>query len=191
MIGNNMCLSQVAPEVKNLVPWEYVSESLSKTSSVILGLEPYVKVAISADLSDTDACMDKSVTPNGLSLDYMWFNANNETGKMMMDMHIDLNGVLQEKDNFKLDGATEEAFMNGTLWIISGSSECINTISGPTGKTEYQTKMRYFGFNENCVRKIELLCKCKPDKAKQILKSTIQLANGFDFSSLMKISKTN
>lgn len=190
IIGNHVCLCQVAPEVKNLVPWDYITESVSKNSGVIMGIESYVKVSISADILDTDACTSESISSNGLSMDYMWFNTNDETGKMMLKMHSDLNGIEQEKENFKLDDATEEEFMGGTLWVIASSKDCINEISGPTGKTEYNTRMRYFGFNGTTIAKIEVHCECKPDKVKQIIKNTLQLSNEFDFSVLKNTVKT-
>ena len=51
----------------------------------------------------------------------------------------------------------------GSLVIQGKSAECINTISGPTGRTEYSTNAKFFIYTGSALAKISFTGKVKSE----------------------------
>jgi len=72
--------------------------------------------------------------------------------------------------------------MNGKLWYSKSEKECINTISGGTGKINKKTHLAYFSFNAALITRIEIECQCSLEKAKEMATYIITNTKTFDFS---------
>ena len=172
-----------------LVPWEYVNETIRSVSRQVMGMEFSVNVNIVAPLSELGACHDDAFDGR-LETEIRWYNPDDETGRMMLNMLKDMNGIDQEKESFKNESgfnpgdAREESFAGGTLWVVDKNTPCVNEITGPTGKTEYNTHARYFQFSGTTLIKIEVQGMNNPAKTKEIIMKMIELADGFDYAAL-------
>ncbi len=188
--------AQPTKSIELLIPMSDVNQKISKVRKQIMGIESFVNVGIIADINDYNACSDESISAGGVSLKISWYNTNDETGKYMVSTLKDLNGINQEMNSFKnesgfnVNEAKEEDYQGGKLWIITKQKECVNEITGPTGKTEYFTHLRFFVFNGTAMIKIELKGFSKSVKMKEMLGKMIQEANKFDYSTLTNIVVT-
>lgn len=184
--------AQSVAAADKLIPWAYVSQHMRKASKTVLGTESSVNVSIVARLTESDACL-KGTNDGRLDINIQWFNAGDEAGAMMLQMMQDLNGILQEKERFQLkeesddSGVVEEEWLGGTLWYQVKQRPCINEISGPTGVTQTSTHARFFMFNGSAIIKIESGGKNSLSFTKEVISTTLELINGFDFSTLKNL----
>jgi hypothetical protein len=172
-----------------LVPWDYVNQTVRKVSKQVMGIESSVNVNIVVPLNEYNGCQEDAFDGR-MDVDIRWYNTSDETGRIMLNMLKDLNGIEQDKESFinqsgfEINEAKEEDFAGGTLWMIDANKPCINEMTGPTGKTVYNTHIRYFLFTGTTIVKIEIQGLNNPGKTKEILTKTLGLISDFDFSAL-------
>ncbi|NTW24124.1 MAG: hypothetical protein HGA37_05445 [Lentimicrobium sp.] len=172
-----------------LVPWDYVNQTVRKVSKQVMGIESSVNVNIVVPLNEYNGCQEDAFDGR-MDADIRWYNTGDETGSIMLKMLKDMDGIAQDMESFKnksgfeVSEAKEEDFAGGTLWMIDSNKPCINEITGPTGKTVYNTHIRYFLFTGTTIVKIEIQGLNNPGKTKEILTKTLGLINDFDFSAL-------
>lgn len=158
-----------------------------------MGIESFANISLIASINDYDACSDNSVSSKGLKVSIAWYNTNDETGSFMLSTLKNLDGINQDMNSFKNESgfdvskAKETTIEGGKLWIISTQKECVNEITGPTGKTEYQTQLRCFLFNGVYTLKIDLHGLSKPEKMNEMMYYIINEASKFDFSTLKNV----
>ncbi|MBK6966860.1 MAG: hypothetical protein IPH20_23905 [Bacteroidales bacterium] len=195
IIALSGCLYSAGQSVSSadkLIPWQYVNQTVSKASKMVMGMESNVTVTLVAQLNDYNACRTDSYDGR-LDAEVRWYNSADETGVFMLNMLKDMNGIEQEKENFRQQSGFEPElvkeleWMGGTLWFTENKNACVNEISGPTGVTRYITRARFFLFNGTAMIKIKIEGQNNSEKTKEILAKTLELVNGFDFSSLKNV----
>lgn len=172
---------QVTKDLNKLIPSELV-DSRSNINKTVMGIGASVHITIAAGIKYIDACTKESF--GSLNVEINWYNGNDETGKVMLEMMKDMNAASQEKEDFlkqSKEGKTE-SFARGTLKIESSKTECRDAVNGPTGQFEYSTKAWYFSFNDNRILKIVFVNKIKPETAKNIISKIAAEAAQFNFS---------
>jgi hypothetical protein len=185
-----MSHAQSLQNLETLLPMNHVNQHFGKVRKVVGGIGSMLHIDIVADLNSYEACYNGPEPGGFLNAEFNWYNSNDETGKFMLQLLKDMDGINQQMNEFKnssgmdVSEAKESDFMGGKLWTISTQNECVNELSGPTGVTAYESSGRYFLFNRNTILKIDLTCACKPDKIIEIIKHIVEKTGQFDFSSL-------
>jgi len=174
--------AQVTKALNQLVPMDLVDQR-SSVNKTVGGIGSSVNISIVAGIKYLDACSNEE-SFGDLKIEVTWHNANDETGKYMLQLMKDMNVAEQDKKSFLNAGnaGKTEDFARGILKISTETKACVNEITGPTGKTEYSTEARFFSFNENRILKITLLDKIKPESAKNIISKIAGEVAKFDFS---------
>lgn len=173
--------AQKTNALNSIVPSEII-DSRARLHKSVGGIEASVHVSMVTGVKNLDACSDADY--GKLDIDITWYNANNETGKVLLNMMKQLNAVDQDMQHFLagVENGKSEEFIKGTL-IWSGTSvACVNEISGPTGKTSYATKAKYFAFFGNRMIKISMDAGLKPETIKKVLSTIVTGIEKFDFS---------
>jgi hypothetical protein len=189
LLVKGICTGQDLKSLEAIINKEDLSRTNGKITKSVMGIGATANIRLMAGLNDYNACQEGTFTTHGIDIDIAWYNTADETGKYMLQILKDMNGVNQIRDDFRdgsgfnTDEAAEENVEGGTLWIITQQDECMNEITGPTGKTRYATHLRYFNFNGSVMLKIELNSKSKPEKMKDILIPIVQQCLKFDFAS--------
>lgn len=179
---------QSLKSLHQLLPLEEVNLESGKITGQVMGSGGSVVVLLYANLDNTDACQKGSISYKGLKVNITWYDKDDELGKSMLEMMDMLNAIPQMMEEFKNESgfdanqAKEEMIEGGKMWVISKSSPCINTISGPTGVTEYKTSLRCFVFNGTTVIKIEIDCNSKAERVIGIARKIVEKAGKFDFT---------
>lgn len=189
IVGTTTLSAQPAKGVDALIPVEYINKSMGSVSKQVMGLESNVNVIIIAPLTELNSCRSSS-GDGRLDVMIKWYNETDETGRFMLTMITDYNGIEQEKQSFiGQSGFSEgeaklEEWENGNLWFTEEKKPCINEISGPTGKTEIMTHARYFRFAGNAFTEIDIYGYNSLARTKEILKNMLGKIAAFDFSTL-------
>ena len=190
------CYSQ-APNVENILPNNDVNRTIRKIGYTVMGIGSTVHVDINCDINNYSSCNNDNILGR-LDVEVNWYNTNDETGKMMLQMIKDLQTIPQEMADFKtssgfemMDQAKEVSIDGGKYWIYTKQKPCINEISGPTGKTEHQTQIRCYIFDGIKIIKIDLKGFFEAEKAKEIMQETDQNIKKFDFSTLSNVVISN
>jgi hypothetical protein len=182
--------AQTPQNVETLLPMDHVNQQFRKVHNMVAGLGSMTHIDIVADLNSYNACFNGPEPGGVLNAEIDWYNSNDETGKFMLQLLKDMDGINQQMNEFKnssgfdVSEAKEEDYMGGKLWTISTQKECVNEISGSTGVTSYQSSARYFLFNGTTILKLNISCACKPDRLKEILRHVIVKTGQFDFATL-------
>jgi hypothetical protein len=173
--------AQVTKALNQLIPMDLVDER-SETYKTVMGIGSGVNISIVAGIKYIDACSNADF--GNLKVEITWHNANDETGKYMLQMMKEMNVAEQDKKNFLNTGSAGkiEDFSGGTLKIYSDNKACVNEITGSTGKVEHSTEARYFSFKGSTILKITFLNKIKPETAKNIISKIADDVAKFDFS---------
>ena len=185
----NLSYGQTRGLTDGLVPWDYVNQTVRKVSKQVMGIESSVNVNMVVPLNEYNGCQEEAFDGR-MDTDIRWYNTGDETGKIMLKMLKDMDGIAQDMESFKnqsgfeISEASEEDFAGGTLWMIDTNKPCINSMTGPTGKTVFTTHIRYFLFTGTTIIKIEIQGCNNPGKTKEILTKTLGLIHDFDFSAL-------
>ena len=178
--------SQTTKVLDGIVPKEIV-DARSGVTKMINGAGSFVNVNINAGIKYIDGCSDYNF--GTLKIELQWFNEADEVGKFTLKMMKDLKTNEQDKisylkhSDFNDVNATDENIANGTLRYISKTKNCVNEISGPTGKSETDTHLRCYLFNKNIVMKIDFDSKIKLQTAKNIVLKIIKDVEKLDFDS--------
>ncbi len=173
--------AQSLKDLNNIIPMDLV-DSRSKVDKTVMGIGASVHVTIAASIKSVDACSKADF--GHLKVEINWYNGNDETGKVMLQMMKDMNGADQEKESFlkqSKEGKAEN-LAKGTVKIESSKKECRDAITGPTGEWEYTTNAWYFSFSDNRIIKIVFTDKIKPEAAKKIIANIALEATKFNFS---------
>jgi hypothetical protein len=170
--------AQVTKPLNVIVPG-YIIDERGKLHKSIGGMDFNVRITIDAGVKYLDGCSNESF--GELHTEIIWYNANDETGRVMLQMMKDLNAVEQDKQSFLGAGSIRE-FAGGSLILTSSEKACVNEITGPTGKTEYNTDARYFAFNGFTTTKISISSKIKPETVQSILSYMVEQIAKTDFS---------
>jgi|GEM_PF-2397579 hypothetical protein len=185
-----MSQAQSPQNVETLLPMDHVNQQFRKVHNMVAGLGSMTHIDLIADLNSYEACYNGPEPGGVLNAVFDWYNSNDETGKFMLQLLKDMDGINQQMNEFKnssgmdVSEAKESDFMGGKLWTISTQKECVNEISGPTGVTAYQSSARYFLFNGTTILKLDISCACKPDKVKEMISFMVAKTGQFDFASL-------
>lgn len=181
--------AQTAQGIDALIPAEYVNKSMGSVSKQVMGLESNVNVIIIAPLTELNSCRNNS-GDGRIDVMIKWYNEADETGRFMLNMITDYNGIEQEKQSFLgqsgfyADEARFEEWESGNLWFTEVKKPCVNEISGPTGKTEFNTHARYFRFTGHAFIEIDINGRNSLAHTKEILKNMLLKIASFDFSAL-------
>lgn len=181
------CPAQNTSNAESLLPMGDVNQKIRKVQQMVSDLGMMVRIEVNADLNSYNSCNNGPEPAGRVDLELTWYNTNDETGKYMLQMLKDLNGIEQMKESFKhssgmeIEKAKEEEFMGGTLWIIANQNECVNEITGPTGVTAYQTIARYFLFQDSVIFQIDIDWACKQAKAKEMISYIVEKSKQFNF----------
>ena len=187
---NLIVSAQSGKAIEALIPMNDMNQSLRKVHLAVGNLGSMVHLDITSDLNKYTSCINDSQPGGIFNAEIMSYNANDEAGKMMLQMLTEMEGIQQIMESFKnssgmdVSNATEEDFMGGKLWLIPTQQACNNEITGPTGVTMYKTKARYFLFNGTTTFQIDITCECKPGKIKEIIGYVVEAGKNFDFASL-------
>lgn len=182
--------AQSSPDIEALLPMNHVNQYLRNVQKVAGGIGSMTNINIVADLNSYNACYNGPEPGGVLHAEFIWYNSNDETGKFMLQLLKDMDGINQQMNEFKnssgmdVSEANESDFMGGKLWTISTQKECVNEISGNTGVTAYQSSARYFLFNGTTILKLDISCACKPDKVKEMISFMAAKTGQFDFASV-------
>lgn len=178
--------AQMHKAANKLIPLELADRRGGPVSRIITGIDASVNIAVTSGIKYQNACQDNDA--GKYKGEFIWYDANNETGKFLLQMVSQLNAVEQDKasffaqSGFDMKKAKTEDFAGGTLCIIEESKPCVNEISGPTGKTEYISHARYFGFTGSTMIKIDFYSKVKSETVKSTIAKIMEEARKFDFS---------
>lgn len=173
--------AQVTKDLNKLIPMHLV-DSRSKINKTIMGIGASVHITIAAGMKYVDACSKEST--GNLKIEINWYNENDETGKVMLQMMKDMNGAEQEKESFlkqSKQGKTEN-LAGGILKMETSKKECRDAITGPTGEWEYSTDAWFFSFKDNRILKIVFTDKIKPETANKIIANIAAETAKFNFS---------
>ncbi len=184
------CSAQNGSNAESLLPMQDINQKFRKVQQMVSDLGMMVRIEVNADLNSYNSCHNGPEPAGRLDMELTWYNTNDETGKFMLQVLKDLNGIEQMKEAFKhssgmeVEEAKEEEFIGGTLWTIANQDECINEITGPTGVTAYHTFARYFLFQGSAIFQIDIDWACKPAKAKEMISHIVEKSKQFDFTGL-------
>ncbi|MBN1181429.1 MAG: hypothetical protein JXB49_04020 [Bacteroidales bacterium] len=187
-LSAGLCAQELS-QLESLLP----VNDITKVFKQVMGVGSQMTINIIADTKDYDACEKESVSSNGLDIRISWFDMNGDMGNYYKLMLVDMKGAQQQMDAFKSEkgfnepDVTEEDFMSGKLWYTTNQEECINTISGPTGAIAHSTHMGFSRFDGNVIMCIEVDCKCKIDKAKEMISTIVGASKGFDFAKFKDV----
>ncbi|MDY0103748.1 MAG: hypothetical protein RBS07_12510 [Lentimicrobium sp.] len=187
-VSSLCCTAQNSAIAESLLPMGDVNQKIRKVRQMVSDMGMMVRIEVFADLNSYTSCNNGPEPAGRLDLELTRYNTNDETGKMMLQMLHDMNGIEQMKESFKhssgmdVQEAREEQYLGGTLWIITNQNECINAISGPTGVTAYQTIARYFLFQNSTIFQIDIDWACKPAKAKEMISHIIEKSEQLNFT---------
>ncbi|MCF8378753.1 MAG: hypothetical protein K9H49_04195 [Bacteroidales bacterium] len=182
---NSNLKAQTTKELNQILPMDLVDErgNIYKT---IDGMGFMVRADIHLPIQWIDAC--NSQTDYGkLNLELIWYDLSDETAKYMLEMQEELGGIDQDKENF-LGKGNREDFAGGSLRLNSSTKACINEITGPTGKIEYQSEAFYFCFTGTTFIKLSINSAIKPETIKSIINKIAEESKEFDFSVYKSIS---
>lgn len=189
-----MSQAQSPQNVETLLPMDHVNQQFRKVHNMVAELGSMTHIDLIADLNSYNACYNGPEPGGVLHAEFIWYNSNDETGKFMLQLLKDMDGINQQMNEFKnssgmdVSEANESDFMGGKLWTISTQKECVNEISGNTGVTAYQSSARYFLFNGTTILKLDISCACKPDKVKEMISFMAAKTGQFDFASVKSSS---
>ncbi|KAF0200093.1 MAG: hypothetical protein FD170_3777 [Bacteroidetes bacterium] len=189
-----MSQAQSPQNVETLLPMDHVNQQFRKVHNMVAELGSMTHIDLIADLNSYNACYNGPEPGGVMHAEFIWYNSNDETGKFMLQLLKDMDGINQQMNEFKnssgmdVSEANESDFMGGKLWTISTQKECVNEISGNTGVTSYQSSARYFLFNGTTILKLDISCACKPDKVKEMISFMAAKTGQFDFASVKSSS---
>lgn len=103
-----------------------------------------------------------------------------ELGKSQIDMIKMMKADDQQKQAFLGKGSYDD-FAGGALVIQSKSAECINTISGATGRTEYYTNAKFFIYTGSALAKISYTGKVKSETVTNFISNAAGQIKKFNF----------
>lgn len=189
-----MSQAQSPQNVETLLPMDHVNQQFRKVHNMVAELGSMTHIDLIADLNSYNACFNGPEPGGVMHAEFIWYNSNDETGKFMLQLLKDMDGINQQMNEFKnssgmdVSEVKESDFMGGKLWTISTQKECVNEISGNTGVTSYQSSARYFLFNGTTILKLDISCACKPDKVKEMISFMAAKTGQFDFASVKSSS---
>ncbi len=154
-----------------------------------MGIGSTVHAVFISDINEYNTCQGGTVGNGRLEISVDWYNKEDETGQFLFGMATNPDALQQNKESFRdesgfaeINEATLTNIYGGTLWLYTSQKECINTISGSTGVTEYYTQLRYFLFYDDRIIKIEAQGHSKAEVMKQMLGGILDKVKRFDFT---------
>jgi len=170
--------AQLTNGLDKILPVDMVDSRGGITRSVA-GMDFMVRIFITEAIKNIDACSDADY--GHLSVEIMWYDKNTELG----DSQIEMIGMMeidkQQKEDF-LGKGTYKDLAGGSLVIETASKECINEITGPTGKIQHSTDAKYFSYTGSAIVKIGYAGKVKAETATNIITKVAGEIKKFDFS---------
>lgn len=185
----NSGFSQQLSTIEVFLPMKDIDQTFEKLTIMPSNMGFLVHLEINASLKNYDDCSRKDRLQGGLKIEIDWYDANNETGKMMAGMiKSDIEKITQSfkgSSGFEnMSEAVESNIKGGKMWIYTKAKSCVNEITGPTGETEHLTQIRAFVFTGSKMLKIDLKSRTKPSNLEQSLKIILEKWETFDFSTL-------
>ncbi len=179
--------------IENILPAKSVNQTIRKIGYSVMGITSTVNVCLNCDLNNYNKCNDDNIFGR-INVEVNWYNTNDETGKMMLEMMKDMQAFPQEMAEFKKSSGFEKigeakdvSTEGGKYWIFTNQKQCVNEITGSTGKTEHFTQIRCFIFDGIKTIKLDFYGYFASDKAKEIMLETVQNIKKFDFSALANV----
>ncbi len=169
-----------------LIPMSIVDKTINPINKSIGGIGASVNITVNSGIKYLDGCSEDNV--GSYKGEFNWYDANDETGKFLLQMVKQPANIEQQKKTFfgqsvfDLNKSKIEDFAGGTLRYIAESKPCVNEITGSTGKTEYITQAKFFAFNGNTMIKIDLSSKIKIETIKTTIAKIVDEAKKFDFA---------
>ena len=157
-----------------------------------------VRITMNGNLAETTACQKISKTGQ-LRIELSWYNKNDETGKMMLQL-VDnkpdfetqwashKKEILNEYDHYKAPNNSlycsdlfEENVPGGRLYMVQYSY----TYCDSERDKQYTVDARCFFFNGTTTGTIEIRSQNGVDEIRKMVKHIIQKTADFSFSSLL------
>jgi hypothetical protein len=169
--------AQLTNDLNKLLPVDLV-DSRSNIFRSVTGMDFMVRIFLTEGIKNIDGCSDAEY--GKLSIEIDWYDNNTELGKSQIDMIKMMKADEQQKQNFLGNGPYND-LAGGSLVIHSKSSECINTISGATGRTEYYTDAKFFIYTGSALVKISFTGKVKSETVNNFISNAVGRIMNFNF----------
>ena len=176
--------AQVTNSLNKILPADLV-DSRSGIFRTVSGMDFMVRVNLIEGIKDVDACYDSDY--GKLIIEILWYDINTELGKGQIEMIKMLKADEQQKADFLGKGPYKD-LAGGSLVIESRSAECINSISGSTGRTEYSTNAKYFIYTGSALVKMSYSGKVKSETVTNFISNAADQIKNFDFTVYKNIN---
>ncbi len=180
--------------VETILPTKDVNQNIREIAYSIMGIGSTVHVDLTCDLNNYSAC-HSDIGFGRLDIEIDWYNANDETGKFMLNLIKDMEMIPQQMADFKSSSgferkeqAKEVSTEGGKYWIFTEQTQCINELTGPTGVTQHHTRIGSYIFDGIKIIKLDISGYFTSDKGKEIMMETVQNIKKFDFSALANVA---
>lgn len=172
------CQAQLTNDLNKILPVD-LADSRSNIFRSVTGMDFMVRIFLTEGIKNVNACSDAEY--GKLSVEIDWYDYNSELGKSQIDMIKMLKADDQQKQSFLGSGPYLD-LAGGSLVIESKSSECVNTISGPTGQTEYYTNAKFFMYKSSALVKISYSGKVKSETVTNFISNAASQIANFNFA---------
>jgi hypothetical protein len=190
---------QEISKIQDLVP-----PNTYKTYESISPMPPYMlHLNYTADVKETNACLNKSTAYGGLKVEISWYNNNDETGKMMLSMVSNqadvekkykehkttlekLHALYKDRSNetgFTFTGVEEENVPGGKMHYITARSTILPDCER---KSTVITNANCFFFNGTAHGTLSISAYCTIDEIRAMVLHIIKSTADYDFSTLLK-----
>jgi hypothetical protein len=178
--------AQLTNDLNSILPVD-LADDRGKIFRSVTGMDFMVRIFLTEGIKNVDACSDADY--GKLSVEIDWYDKNSELGKSQIEMIAMMKADEQQKADFLGKGPYED-LNGGSLVIESRTAECINTISGATGKTEHSTSAKFFIYSDGALVKISYGGKVKSETVKGFISAAAAKIKGFDFAKYKNVTAT-
>ena len=169
--------AQLTNDLNKLLPVDLV-DSRSEIFRSVTGMDFMVRIFLTEGIKNIDACSNSDY--GKLSIEIDSYDPNTELGKSQIDMIKMMKADEQQKQVFLGKGPYTD-LAGGALVLQSKSAECINTISGATGRTEYSTNAKFFIYTGSTLVKISFSGKVKSETVTNFISNAAEQIKKFNF----------
>ncbi len=187
--------AQSKPDVEKLAPKQAINFQITVTPM----MTATVHISIGADIQESQACKAESLAYGGLKMEFNWYNKSDETGKMMLGFvsnkpDIEKHWISHKQqideiykhysapgNSLMCNTVKEEDVPSGKLYMVDYSYAYCDTDKA----LQHSVNAKCFFFNGTCTGNIEINCQCSIDEVRNMIKSIISEADGFNFLGLM------
>jgi hypothetical protein len=178
--------AQLTNDLNSILPVD-LADDRGKITRSVMGMDFMVRIFLAEGIKNVDACSGADY--GKLTVEIDWYDKNSELGKSQIDMIAMLKADEQQKADFLGKGPYED-LNGGSLVIESTTAECINTISGATGKMEHHTSAKFFIYSDGALVKISYDGKVKSETVKGFISAAAAEIKDFDFARYKNVTAT-